>query len=224
MNKENKPENFFDVNNILKPQIFHALPLRDVVIFPHMTTTILVGRERSVKGIEEVKKLNLPIFAVAQTNPDHDEFDEKSIHKIGVLCNIIESTKMADGTLKVVIHGIIRGQVNKILENKDVFACMIDIITDQPVILEGNKDILGLIKSCVESFSKLAEFNKKISKLKLPKEVDLKCRSEIAKLEKMNPYSSESGVIRNYLDWIVELPWHEESKPNNDFKKAQKIF
>src|SRR3989338_1893804 len=70
---------------------------------------------------------------------------------------------MADGTLKVVIHGIIRGQVNKILENKDVFACMIDIITDQPVILEGNKDILGLIKSCVESFSKLAEFNKKIS-------------------------------------------------------------
>src|SRR3989338_11453668 len=163
MNKENKPENFFDVNNILKPQIFHALPLRDVVIFPHMTTTILVGRERSVKGIEEVKKLNLPIFAVAQTNPDHDEFDEKSIHKIGVLCNIIESTKMADGTLKVVIHGIIRGQVNKILENKDVFACMIDIITDQPVILEGNKDILGLIKSCVESFSKLAEFNKKIS-------------------------------------------------------------
>lgn len=335
MDEQNKPQENkldFDSSKLSESQLFHALPLRDVVIFPHMTTTILVGRDRSVKGVEEAKRLKLPIFAVAQTNPDHDEFDEKNIYSVGVLCNIIESTRMADGTLKIIIQGIVRGKIKKILDNNDVFACLIDILIDQQYKLDNNKELLGLIKGCIENFSKFAEFNKKITvdvlsaltkvkspyditniiatylsgtvskkqeileesdlakklyktlelikidleisqteikinrsiqekftksqkdfylqeqlkqikkelgqdeeneveelkkkiaKLKLPKEVVEKCKNEMAKLEKMNPYSSESGVVRNYLDWITELPWHEQSKPNNDFKKAQKIL
>ncbi len=317
---------------ILQPQIFYALPLRDVVVFSHMTTTILVGREKSVKGVEEAKRSKMPIFAVTQTNPDLDSFDAKSIHEIGVLCNIIESTRMADGTLKVIIQGLMRAKIVDIIPSNDFFSCAVTMMPDAAFTLENNKELLGLIKGCVENFSKLAEFNKKItaevlaaltkirspydivnliatylnstvefkqqllqeenlqkklyktleliktdleiaqteakisksiqekvtktqkdfylneqlkqikkelgqdeenevaelkekiSKIKLPKEVADKCQSEIKKLEKMNPYASESGVIRNYLDWIVSLPWSEQSKPNNDFKKAENIL
>lgn len=324
--QQNKPE-----NSVLQPQVFFTLPLRDVVIFPHMTTTILVGREKSVKGVEEAKRAKMPIFAVTQTNPDHDAFDQKNIHEVGVLCSIVESTRMADGTLKVIIQGLMRAKIAKILASDDTFTCLVEVIPDANYTME-NKALLGLIKGCVENFAKLAEFNKKItaevlsalskvkspydvvnlvatylsstvefkqkilaendlqkklyttleliktdieiaqteakisksiqekvtktqkdfylheqlkqikkelgqdeenevaelkekiSKLKLPKEVAEKCANEIKKLEKMNPYASESGVIRNYLDWIITLPWSEQSKPNNNFKKAETIL
>lgn len=314
-----------------QPQVFFTLPLRDVVIFPHMTTTILVGRAKSVKGIEEAKKNKEPILAVAQTNPDHDGFDDKSIYKTGVLCNIIESTKLSDGTLKIILQGALRAKVLKIVESEEHFACLAEILPDAPIQLE-NKALLGLIKGCVENFTILSDYNKKVSpevlsaltkirspydivnlivtylngavsakqmilqendlakklyktleliktdieiakteakinkniqervsktqkdfylneqlkqikkelgqdeeneveelkqkiaKLKLSKEIEEKCASEIAKLEKMNPYSSESGVIRNYLEWIVSLPWSKQSKANNDFKKAEEIL
>jgi len=68
------------------------------------------------------------------------------------------------------------------------------------------------------------ELKQKLKKLKLPKEVAQKVKSEMGKLEKMNPYASESGVVRNYLDWIVQLPWNQESKPNNNFEKAEQIL
>ena len=324
--QQNKPE-----NSILQPQVFFTLPLRDVVLFPHMTTTILVGREKSVKGVEEAKRAKMPIFAVTQTNPDHDAFDQKNIHEVGVLCSIVESTRMADGTLKVIIQGLMRAKIVKILASDDTFICSVEVIPDANYTME-NKALLGLVKGCVENFAKLAEFNKKItaevlstlskvkspydvvnlvatylsstvefkqkilaendlqkklyttleliktdieiaqteakisksiqekvtktqkdfylheqlkqikkelgqdeenevvelkekiSKLKLPKEVAEKCANEIKKLEKMNPYASESGVIRNYLDWIITLPWSEQSKPNNNFKKAETIL
>ncbi|NBV07388.1 MAG: endopeptidase La, partial [Proteobacteria bacterium] len=329
--QQNNPQ---DIKNfdILQPQAFYALPLRDVVLFPHMTTTILVGRPKSVKGVEEAKRTKMPIFAVAQTNPDLDIFDMKSIHEVGVLCSIVESTRMADGTLKVIIQGLMRAKANKIVESEEFFACNVLIMPDASFSLENDKEALGLIKGCVENFSKLAEFNKKInaevlttltkvkspydiinliatylngtvelkqkllaeedlrkklyqtleliktdieiaqteakisksiqekvsktqkdfylheqlkqikkelgqdeenevvelkekiSKLKLPKEVSEKCAVEMKKLEKMNPYASESGVIRNYLDWVISLPWSEQSKPNNNFEKAEKIL
>ncbi len=328
--QSNKPENT-KAAIVLQPQVFYTLPLRDVVLFPHMTTTILVGREKSVKGVEEAKRAKMPIFAVTQTNPDHDAFDQKNIHSVGVLCSIIESTRMADGTLKVIIQGLMRAKVVNILASNEFFICSVEVLPDANFSLE-NKELLGLVKGCVENFSKLAEFNKKISaevlsaltkvkspydvvnliatylhgtveskqkvlaendlqkklystleliktdieiaqteakisksiqekvtktqkdfylheqlkqikkelgqdeenevaelkekisKLKLPKEVAEKCSNEIKKLEKMNPYASESGVIRNYLEWIINLPWSEQSKPNNNFKKAEEIL
>ena len=315
-------------------RIIYALPLRDVVLFPHMTTTILIGREKSVFGVEESKRLELPIFAVAQTNPDYDGFDEKNIYPIGVLCNIVESSKMSDGTLKIIIQGFARAKVIKIVENQKAFSCLVENMKDDNFSQVGDKELLGLIKSCVENFAKLSEFNKKITpdvlsalikvrspydisnlittflvsdveskqdvlqendvikrlyktlklikteleiaqtevkinktiqekftksqknfylleqmrqikkelgqddeeeneaevlrkkilKLKLPKDVQEKCEIELKKLEKMNPYASESSVIRNYLDWIIQLPWHRQTKANDDFKKAHDIL
>lgn len=315
----------------IQSQIFCALPLRDVVIFPQMTTTILVGREKSIKGVEEAKRLNLPIFAVTQTNPDNDGFDEKSVYTVGVLCNVVESIKTPDGTLKVILQGLTRARIVNIPPSIEIFTCEVDLLINQRFALD-NKELLGLIKSCVQNFSKYAEVSKrvtpeiinsllklrspyeiayliathisgtlkdkqeilaeddlnkklykvlevlksemeilqaevrinksiqekiaknhrefylneqlknikkelgqdeenetkelreKISKLKLPEAVAAKCKNELAKLEKMNPYSSESGVVRNYLDWIVSLPWDHESKPIKSLDKAQKIL
>jgi ATP-dependent Lon protease len=317
--------------NAMKPQIFCALPLRDMVMLPHMTTTIVVGREKSINGILKAKKFGMPIFAVTQTNPDHDDFDLKNIYQIGVVCNIIESIITSDGTLKVIIQGLVRGKVVNIMPVTDCFSAEVELLIDERYSAD-NKEMLGLIKGCVDAFSKYSEYNKRITpeviaslakvkspydiaylictylfgdlvakqkilaendlvkklyktfeliqiqieiskteakinkniqekitknqkdfylheqlrnikkelgqdeegelvelkqkllKLNLPKEVADKCNGEIVKLERMNLYSSEANVIRNYLDWITELPWHETTKPNHDLVKAQKIL
>lgn len=316
----------------IPPQIFHALPLRDVVIFPQMTTTILVGREKSVNSIEEAKKLKLPIFAVAQTNPDHDEFDKKNIYASGTICNIIESIRTPDGTLKVIIQGLLKAKVHKIIPDDKFFTCEVEMDLLEKQVPINNKEILGLIKSCIENFGKYSQYNKritsevlssltkvrspqeivyfvatyiggtlkdkqeilseddlkkklykvlqllqseieigkaeerinksiqekfvksqkelylneqiknikkelgqdeehetkeikdKLAKLKLPKEVIKKCNTELSKLEKMNPYSSESGVVRNYLEWICSLPWNLKTSSSRDLNKAKKIL
>ena len=315
----------------IQSQIFCTLPLRDVVIFPQMTTTILVGREKSIKGVEEAKSKGLPIFAVTQVNADNDGFDEKSVYPIGVLCNVVESIRTPDGTLKVILQGLTRAVIRNILPAKDLFTCEVDILLNQKFALD-NKETLGLIKGCIQNFSKYAEVSKKVTpeilnsivklrspyeiayliathingsikdkqeiltendlvkklyrvlevlktemeilqaelrinksiqdkiaknhkefylneqlknikkelghdeenevnelkeklaKIKLPETLAAKCKSELSKLEKMNPYSSESGVIRNYLDWVITLPWTNESKPIKSLDKAHDIL
>lgn len=317
-----------------KGQIFNALPLRDVVIFPHMTTTILVGRKKSIAAIENAKSQKKMIFAITQKNPDHDNFDEKNIYNTGTLCEIIELVKMPDNTMKLIIQGIVRARLVEIIKNSDAYSCEVKVLPDIYEAKITDKEFIGLVKSNIENFTKLAEFNKrinqdallvltklrspydlsnfimtflssdieakqtvlqeddvnkrlyetlnlikseleiaqteskinrtiaekfaksqknfylleqmrqikkelgqedeeesevkalrkKIAKLKLPKEVKEKCESELKKFEKMNPYASESGVIRNYLELIIELPWHKETVPNKDFKKAHKIL
>lgn len=314
-----------------QPQIFHTLPLRDVVIFPQMTTTILVGREKSVNSIEEARRLGLPVLAVTQTNPDLDEFDEKNIHHTGTLCTVIEAIRTADGTFKVILQGLVRARIKKIATNDKFFNCEADIFLEQKIV-PNNNEVLGLIKACVDNFSTYATYNKritpeilasiskirapheiiymiatyangtisakqkvleeddlvqkfyklleilkseieigqaeerinksiqekftkhqkevylheqlknikkelgqdeesetkeikdKLAKLKLPKEVKEKCDSELRKLEKMNPYSSESGVVRNYLEWICSLPWSKRSTLIADLERAKKIL
>lgn len=314
-----------------QPQTFYALPLRDVVIFPQMTTTILVGREKSISSIEEARRLNVPILAVTQTNPDHDDFDDKNIHKTGTLCSVIEAIQTADGTLKVILQGLVRARIKKIIPTDKFFSCEADIILEQKIVAD-NSESLGLIKACIDNFTKYALYNKritpeilasigklrapheviymiatyiggplaskqqvleeddlaqkfyklleiikseieigqaeerinksiqekftkhqkevylqeqmknikkelgqdeeaetkeikeKLARLKLPKEVRKKCDSELRKLEKMNPFSSESGVVRNYLEWVYSLPWTKRSKLIADLAHAKKIL
>ena len=315
----------------LEPKVFHALPLRDVVIFPKMTTTVLVGREKSLNGIEESRKLNLPIFAVTQTNPDLDTFDDKNIYETGTICHIVESIRTPDGSLKVILEGLTRGKIKTIISNDKFFTCGVQITLEQKLATD-NKELLGLIKACIETFTQYGEYNKritpevlasltklrspheiaysiatsinssvqnkqkileeddmvkklykvleilkgeieigqtearisksiqekftkhqkdfylteqlknikkelgqdeesetkeikeKLAKLKLSEDVRKKCNSELAKLEKMNPYSSESGVVRNYLDWICSLPWTAKTKSGNSIDKSMKIL
>ena len=85
----------------LQSQTFYTLPLRDLVIFPQMTSAILVGREKSLNSIHEARKLNLPIFVVTQIDPELNDFNERSIYKTGTLCNIVESVKKTRNLLVV---------------------------------------------------------------------------------------------------------------------------
>ncbi|MFT7087655.1 MAG: ATP-dependent Lon protease [Rickettsiales bacterium] len=312
-------------------QIFYAIPLRDLVIFPHMTTTIVVGRQKSLKSIENSKAANIPIFAVTQKNPDQDTFDQESIYGVGVICKIIESTNTKDGNLKLVLQGVMRGKIKRVLSEKDFFSCEVEFLQDKKHSLE-DKELRGLIKALVDGFTNLGDYNKKITpeiinsltkikspndlaflmcsflsidnetrqeileeddskkkiyrvlellqqnintanteakvaktiqekiskshkeiylqeqlkqikkdlgqdeegelkvikekiaSLKLPAEALEKSQSEIAKLEKMNLFSSEAGVVRGYLDWIAKLPWHKKTKSNTTLEKSQKIL
>ncbi len=320
----------------LQPQTFYTLPLRDLVIFPQMTSAILVGREKSLNSIQEARKSGMPIFVVTQTDPDLNEFSEKTIHKTGTLCNVVESVKTSDGTQKIILHGLLRAAVRKVVDSKDFFCCETEILIDEKVILgEDNSQssqVITLIKACVENFTKYAIYDKKITdkiissipniaspyeivylivshisgsiakrqeileendlikklyktlelikgeleilrteekinksiqekfaksqkdlylmeqlknikkelghdedndqeelenkikQLKLPKEVAKKCQSELKKLAKMNPYSAESGVVRNYLEWICSLPWSKKASLNIDIQEAQKVL
>lgn len=312
-------------------QKINALPLRDIVIFPKMTTTILIGREKSIQSIEEARRNNSAIFAITQINPDTDEFEEKNLYPTGTVCNIIESIRTSDGTLKAILQGTNRAFLKKVLPPEKSFICQIEIASEQKISSQNNETI-GLIKACLENFARYAQFNKKITpevlhaitklnapheiaytiasfttgpvknkqqilnenkidkkfyklleiikaeieigeaeerinksiqekfskhqkeiylneqlkkikkelgqdeenelkelkekiaKIELPKEVAKKCETELAKLEKMNPYSSESGVVRNYLDWVISLPWNKTTKLINDLSKAKKVL
>ncbi len=315
----------------IQPQVFHALPLRDIVIFPQMITTILVGREKSLNAIEEAKKLDLPIFAIAQTNPDLDIFDKESLHPSGTLCKILESIRTPDGALKVIMQGLVKADLKEVIVADKFFTCAIEIAVEEKASI-ANKELLALIKACIDAFTKYSQYNKKVTaevlnsltkvrapidvayliashaigpleskqeilnetnvikklykvleilgteieigqaeeriaksiqekftkhqkeiylneqlknikkelgqdedsevdeikakltKLKLPAEAKKKCDIELKKLEKVSPYSSESGVVRSYLDWICSLPWNSKTKLLTDFQKAQKIL
>ncbi len=318
--------------NNTNPQIFYTIPLRDIVIFPQMTVTIVVGRQKSIAAIENARKSNIPIFAVTQTNPDADTFDLNSIYPVGLLCRVVEATRSSDGNVKVVLQGLARAKIKRILPNEEFFSCEVEPLQEHSYS-SADTNLMGLIKAVIESFAKLAKYNKKITpevltsltklkspneivylicaflsannksrqsileendvkkrlykvlellqvdiniisteaqitkniqtkiaksqkdlylyeqlkhikkelgqdneenelqdiknkiaKLKPPKEVEEKCQSEISKLEKMNLFSSEANVIRNYLDWITKLPWHKETKPRITLEKSQKIL
>ena len=312
-------------------QKFYTIPLRDVVIFPKMTTTILVGREKSINTIEEAYNKKSPIFAVTQTKSDSDLFKKENLNKVGTICRILELIKTPDGNLKAILQGFVTAEIDKIIDNEQYFFSEISVII-QPKINDKDKELISLVKSCAESFSKYSQYNKKISveilneiakikttqdilyfiaghvnssyqqrqvilnerdlknkfyklleiikteieiseaeerinrsiqekftkhqkevyfneqlknikkelgqdedpditelknkiaKLKLSKEIRKKCDYELQKLQKMSNYSSESGVVRNYLDWIASLPWSEKSEAIHDLNNAKKIL
>ena len=144
------------------PQIFYAVPLRDAVIFPQMNTTILVGRSQSIKSIQSAKEAKMPIFIITQVKPDAEEFLSKNVYDVGTLCNVVETIKTIDGTLKVVIRALTRGRLIKVIPSEDFFACEVKLLARNQSSL-NKMEIASLTKSCLEGFSKFAEYNKRIT-------------------------------------------------------------
>ncbi|MDA9231388.1 endopeptidase La [Rickettsiales bacterium] len=309
---------------------FYSLPLRDLVMFPDTTATILVGRKGSINSINAAQSQELPIMAVAQIDPEKNDFIEENIHKTGTLCKIIESIRTIDGNLKLVIKGIKIVKITNIISDKKIFICQAQEVKKkkQP----KTKEFSVLVKECLKGFAKYSQYNKRITpdvvksvstlkssdeiiniilaflssktyvkqsileetnphdkvlklyealqfelnilnteaqiaqniqkkinksqkdlylneqlkyiqkelsggeeseaeelkkqlaKLKLPTEVAKKCSKEIERFEKTNPMSSEAGVVRNYIDLILSLPWTKKSKNNENLEKAQQIL
>ncbi len=311
----------------LKP----LLPLRDIVIFPTMVVPLFVGREKSIKALQEVMKTDKSIVLVTQKNSEVDDPSHKDLYQYGCLSKVLQLLKLPDGTVKVLVEGEKRIKILKHNENdKDFLTCEVEIIEDQNNLKELEPLALGLIKKFdklqvlnkkdlsdassnlknlrepsqiannissnlnIQIFEKqelleiidlkkrlekihqlieketsvlsvekkirgrvktqmektqreyylneqlkaiqkelgeidegkdeLTSLSKAISDAKMPKLAKEKCLSELKKLKSMSPMSAEATVVRNYLDWMTELPWSNKSKINTDLKNAQKIL
>tara|TARA_B100001057_G_scaffold455884_1_gene502781 strand:- start:4072 stop:6456 length:2385 start_codon:yes stop_codon:yes gene_type:complete len=311
----------------LKP----LLPLRDIVIFPSMVVPLFVGREKSIKALQEVMKTDKSIVLVTQKNSEVDDPTHKDLYQYGCLSKVLQLLKLPDGTVKVLVEGEKRIKIVKHNEtSNDFLTCEVEIIDDQNTskeleplalgltkkfdklqilskkdlndgssnlknlkdpsqiannissnlniqifekqelletidlkkrlekihhlieketsVLSVEKKIRGRVKNQMEKTQReyylneqlkaiqkelgeidegkdeLTSLAKAISDAKMPKLAKEKCLSELKKLKSMSPMSAEATVVRNYLDWMTELPWSNKSKINTDLNNAQKIL
>ena len=312
----------------LKP----LLPLRDIVIFPSMVVPLFVGREKSIKALQEVMKSDKSIVLVTQKNSAIDDPSSKDLYQYGCMSKVLQLLKLPDGTVKVLVEGEKRIKITKYIEesNNNFLTCEVEIIDDKKAdqdldllatglvkkferlqvlnkkdlsdsssnlknlkdpseiannissnlniqifekqelleiidlkkrlekihqiieketsVLSVEKKIRGRVKNQMEKTQReyylneqlkaiqkelgeidegkdeLTSLSKSISDAKMPKLAREKCLSELKKLKSMSPMSAEATVVRNYLDWMTELPWSNKSKINTDLKNAQKIL
>tara|TARA_Y100000590_G_scaffold335145_1_gene381444 strand:- start:888 stop:3287 length:2400 start_codon:yes stop_codon:yes gene_type:complete len=303
-----------------KNDFFPSLPLRDIVVFPGMIVPLFVGRDKSIRALNEVMKTNKKIVLVTQKNAEIDNPTEKDLYSFGCESKVLQLLKLPDGTVKVLIEGIDRVKIKEFKNEKDYLASSTEIIKD---ITESSQDeVVALSTAIVRKLEKLTNLNKKFSlelmsslkekknpslvadliagqlnisifekqklletpnlkerlekliehvnnemnvisvekrirgrvknqmektqreyylneqmkaiqrelgeiedgkdevaqlqksivKAKMTKEATKKCLSELKKLKSMSSMSAEATVIRNYLDWMIELPWNSKEK------------
>src|SRR6476661_7297077 len=309
---------------------YPVLPLRDIVVFPHMIAPLFVGRKKSILALEEVMRSDTFILLATQKKASDDEPATEAIYEIGTLASVLHLLKLPDGTVKVLVEGAQRAKVVKYTNcteyyeaeavalgdtmgdrveaealtrlatpefesyvklNKKVpvevvggvqqiedYAELADTIAshlalkipDRQAILETTvvterlEKVFGMIESEIsvlqvekrirsrvkrqmektqreyflneqmkaiqkeigdqEGTDELAEIEDKIKKTKLSKEAREKATHELKKLRQMSPMSAESTVVRNYLDWLLSIPWNKKSKTNKDLVHAQQIL
>ncbi|MEJ6576394.1 MAG: endopeptidase La [Sphingomonadales bacterium] len=312
-------------------KIYPILPLRDIVVFPYMIVPLFVGREKSVKALEQVMNSEKKILLVAQKDASLDEPGAEDLYLMGTLANVLQLLKLPDGTVKVLVEGVQRIKINEFLateeffeakteevslvredgdelealsrsvidkfaqyvklnkkiptevsdtvkeiedENKlsDVVASHLSLkISDKQQLLENEsvtsrlekiytvmegeigvmqveKKIRRRVKGQMEKTQKeyylneqlkaiqnelgeaedgkdeISELEAKIKKTKLSKEGKEKANSELKKLRSMSPMSAEAAVVRNYLEWLLSIPWSKKRAVRNDISAAEKIL
>ena len=309
---------------------YPVLPLRDIVVFPHMIVPLFVGREKSIKALEEVMRSDTFILLATQKNASDDDPATGAIFEIGTLASVLQLLKLPDGTVKVLVEGAARAKVERYTDraeyyeadavvlanssgeqveaealarsvinefenyvklNKKVspevvgvvqqiedYAKLADtvashlavkipdkqVILETPSVTERLEKVLGLMESEIsvlqvekrirtrvkrqmektqreyylneqmkaiqkelgdeEGKDELAEIEDKIKKTKLSKEAREKATHELKKLRQMSPMSAEATVVRNYLDWLLSIPWNKKSKVKKDLVLAQEIL
>ena len=316
-----------------KTVFFPSLPLRDIVIFPGMIVPLFVGRDKSIKALNEVMKTNKKIILVTQKNAEIDDPIEKDLYSVGCESKILQLLKLPDGTIKVLVEGIDRIKIIESKSEKEFLMCSTEVIKDK---IDSKEDLLSLSIAIIRKLEKLTNLSKKISselfnnlkeqknpskiadliagqlnipifekqklletidlktrleklmnhinneinvigvekrirgrvktqmektqreyylneqmkaiqkelgdieegkdeignlqkaiiKAKMSKEASTKCLSELKKLKSMSPMSAEATVVRNYLDWMIELPWNTEDKKldNININEAKEIL
>ena len=309
---------------------YPVLPLRDIVVFPHMIVPLFVGREKSIKALEEVMRSDTFILLATQKNASDDDPATDSIYEVGTLASVLQLLKLPDGTVKVLVEGAARARVGKytdreeyyeaeavVLEdaagekveaealarsvvnefegyvklNKKVspetvgvvqqiedYAKLADtvasnlavkisdkqLILETPSVTERLEKVLGLMESEIsvlqvekrirtrvkrqmektqreyylneqmkaiqkelgdeDGKDEVAELEEKIKRTKLSKEAREKAQHEIKKLRQMSPMSAEATVVRNYLDWLLSIPWNKKSKIKKDLTAAEEVL
>ncbi|WP_300519548.1 endopeptidase La [Aliiroseovarius sp.] len=310
---------------------YPVLPLRDIVVFPHMIVPLFVGREKSVKALEEVMQDDKQILLSSQIDPSVDEPDSDGIYRSGVLANVLQLLKLPAGTVKVLVEGQARVQITEFHDNPaffeasavlleetagdpqsveallrsvgeeferyakvkknipeealaavsetrapdklaDLVAGHLGVEVDQKQelletldvaerlekvyglmqgemsVLQVEKKIKTRVKSQMERTqreyylneqmkaiqkelgdgdegqSEIAELEEKIESTQLSKEAREKVDGELKKLKNMSPMSAEATVVRNYLDWMLSIPWGKKSRVKKDLNNAQDVL
>jgi ATP-dependent Lon protease len=308
-----------------------VLPLRDIVVFPHMIVPLFVGRDKSVRALESVMKEDKQILLVAQKNAAQDDPGAEDIYRVGTVSTILQLLKLPDGTVKVLVEGTRRARIKSFKETEAYFEVFADVLEDKA---DDGKEVEALARTVVSQFEQYIKLNKKIapevlvsvnqiddpSKLadtvashlglkiadkqelleidttaerlervfnhmeseigvlqvekkirsrvkrqmektqreyylneqlkaiqkelgegedgkdetaeleakikstKLTKEAREKALAELKKLRTMSPMSAEATVVRNYLDWILGIPWKKRSKIKNDVVEAERVL
>src|ERR1700681_700206 len=311
-------------------QAFPVLPLRDIVVFPHMIVPLFVGREKSIRALEEVMRNDTYILLATQMNAGDDDPAKDAIYQVGTLAQVLQLLKLPDNTVKVLVEGVERAKISQYTDRTEFFeaeattlpsevknpveveALARSVVTEFESYVKLNKkvspEVVGVI-SQVEDHSKLAdtvashlavkipekqavleltsvsarlekvlslmeseisvlqvekrirtrvkrqmektqreyylneqmkaiqkelgdeegkdelaELEEKIKKTKLSKEARDKAVHELKKLRQMSPMSAEATVVRNYLDWLLAIPWSKKSKIKKDLHHAEEIL
>ncbi len=312
-------------------QMAPVLPLRDIVVFPHMIVPLFVGREKSVRALEEVMNEEKQILLLTQKNATEDDPSSDGLHKIGTLATVLQLLKLPDQTVRVLVEGKARARVTGFSPRTDFFQATIERIpdeagetketealirsvktnfeqyiklnkkvpaetlasvaqidepakladtvashlsvkiTDRQALLETLdttarlEKVLSLIESEIgvlqverkirsrvkrqmektqreyylneqlkaiqkelgegeEGRDELNELEERIRKTKLSKEAREKAQAELKKLRQMSPMSAEATVVRNYLDWLLTLPWGKKSKVKKDINQSEHVL
>src|SRR6266478_6060035 len=198
------------------------LPLRDIIVFPHMVVPLFVGRQRSIKALEEATQKQSLIFLSSQKDAKTNDPSEEDIYKIGTLGSVVQMLKLPDGTVKVLIEGKKRAKVTRFLANPDFF--LVDV-EDAPELIERNTEVDALVREVHTTFeNEIQEIEEKLKQKKLSAEAKDKVEKELKKLKMMSPMSAEATVVRNYIDWILSLPWNEFTDDKLDINEAEKVL
>ncbi len=309
---------------------YPVLPLRDIVVFPHMIVPLFVGREKSIKALEEVMRSDTFILLATQKNASDDDPAADAIYSVGTLASVLQLLKLPDGTVKVLVEGAARAGVKEYTSREDYheaeavvladstgdqveaealarsvinefegyvklnkkvspevigvvqqiedYAKLADavashlavkipdkqLILETPSVTERLEKVLGLMESEIsvlqvekrirtrvkrqmektqreyylneqmkaiqkelgdeDGKDEVAELEEKIKQTKLSKEAREKAQHELKKLRQMSPMSAEATVVRNYLDWLLSIPWNKKSKVKKDLLLAEQIL
>ncbi len=311
--------------------IYPILPLRDIVVFPHMIVPLFVGREKSVRALEDVMREDKQILLATQKNAGQDDPEKDDIYQIGTVGTVLQLLKLPDGTVKVLVEGVQRARITRFVENSEFFQAEIELLPEttgehqelealsravvtqfeqyiklnkkippevlvsinqideaakladtvashlslkisekqqlleiatvgdrlervyafmegEIGVLQVEKRIRNRVKRQMEKTQReyylneqmkaiqkelgegedgkdeLAELEDRLAKTKLSREAREKATAEMKKLRSMSPMSAEATVVRNYLDWLVSIPWNKRSKIRKDIKNAEHIL
>ena len=156
---------------------YPILQLRDIVVFPHMIVPLFVGREKSVRALEEVMQDDKDIVLASQVDPNEDEPNKEGIYKVGVIANVLQLLKLPDGTVKVLVEGRQRVKINNFIDNTNYFEAEAEILAEN----EGDKVATeALSRSVIEEFEKYAKLRKNVPEEVLSTVAETKGPSKLA--------------------------------------------
>jgi ATP-dependent Lon protease len=311
--------------------LYPVLPLRDIVVFPHMIVPLFVGREKSVRALEDVMKDDKQILLVTQKNASQDDPSTSDIFTVGTVGTVLQLLKLPDGTVKVLVEGGQRARILRFADNNLFFQAVAETVPENAGeqqetealartvvsqfeqyiklnkkippevlvsinqieepgkladtvaahltlkipekqelletvaiserlekvfgymegeigVLQVEKRIRNRVKRQMEKTQReyylneqlkaiqkelgegedgrdeMAELEDRINKTKFSKEARDKAVAELKKLRSMSPMSAEATVVRNYLDWLLSVPWHNRTKIKRDIKGAEKVL